>query len=137
MKKICHCVRVLLLFMSFVSCQSKAEKMKSKVFMRLQELTFELQKIETQDDLIQKGDILKKKYEEIVDAIIAVTIYCQKTSSQIPQITDEEEINHRLELELSRLYKLPGALFLLEKYQANALIRLDAFEKKQKILKAA
>jgi hypothetical protein len=124
------CKSILFALFFLVSCQSRPEYYKEKARGKMSELSCELNRVESLDDLLQRGDRLKVLFNEMVDVIIEAKLY-QKKSGRKWEFTAEELENAReLQFELERLYKIPGASFLIEKYQQEAMIRLDAFQKK-------
>ena len=123
-----------LIFIAFLlaSCRGPSPEYYQEKGRRItSELIREVQKIESVDDLIQKGARFKVLYEELVDLIIESRSYQRKHHVTWESEEEDSILSDELKFELMRIYKLPGAKQLMEKYQLPALIRLDAFEKKE------
>jgi len=91
----------------------------------------DLKKIHTREDLQRVAPDLKKKFNSLVDLIIASRIYQQKhPNEEAPEFNDSEETASMLLLEeLQRIYTLEGGREVVENAQREALIRLDGFER--------
>lgn len=95
-------------------------------------LAEDLRKVRTRDELIQAVPKIKKKFDQLVDLMIAAKEYQQNH-------LDEEELqspepikfpfSETLLWELKRIYAMEGGRETMEKAEKEALIRLDAYEK--------
>lgn len=91
-------------------------------------LAEDLQEIHTKDELIKAVPVLKKKFNEFVDLMIAAKEYQQSHAEE--EISEEElPFSEALFLELKRIYAMEGGRETIEKAEREALIRLDAYEK--------
>lgn len=92
-----------------------------------------LQKIETREDLTNASPKLKKKFEELVDLMIAARKYqiLHPEEESFNILEYELPSNEDLITELKRIYSIEGGREIIEDTQREALLRLDAFEKAQ------
>lgn len=94
------------------------------------DLIFELEKIQTREDLVKASSRLKKIFEELVNLIIGAG----ESQIQRPDLfmgdvpKKENKASDLLRRELNRIYRMDGGRELIEAAQANALHRLDTFE---------
>lgn len=123
---------LLLIVFSLSSCRGPSpEYYQEKGRQITAELIEQVRHIETIEELIQRDACLTALYNELVDLIIEAKTYQRKHHKTWEPDEESSLISDELQFELMRLYKIPGAKQLMEKYQLPALIRLDAFEKKE------
>lgn len=91
------------------------------------DLTQELKKIQTREELVKAAPKLKEKFETLVDLIIEARKFQEMTEEEWAPL--ESEANDSLVLELKRVYKLEAGRETVEKAQKEALLRLDAYER--------
>jgi hypothetical protein len=95
-------------------------------------LIVELQKIHTREQLIKNGPLLQKLFNELTTLMIAAREYREKYQEveSLEFTSKNHELSEQLRKELNRLYQLEGGRELIEKYQQEALYRLDLAQKK-------
>ena len=119
-------------FFSFSSCASNAsEHFQEKSRNKTMELIRELQGVECLDDIIQRSSRFKTLYLDLVDVCVEVQKYQKKQETSWELEAEDFTLSDELRFEFVRIYKILGAKELMEKYQMPALVRLDAFEKKE------
>jgi ABC-type enterochelin transport system substrate-binding protein len=93
-------------------------------------LAKELSCIQTRQDLITAGPKIKKKFDELVDLMIASREFYERYPSEemIPLGEEDREASDELRQEIERIGRIQGAEALLAKYQEEALDRLHLFE---------
>lgn len=111
----------LSLFVLFCSYSPSFSVQKKSVKI-LKELLFQLEKIDTINDLLDRELILQRQFEKLVDLII------EAKNLQIDPI-DNEELSDSLQKSLQRIYEMDGGQEIIEHLQCSALQRLDRFEK--------
>ena len=87
------------------------------------ELVFKLKEIDRYEDLLEQEDALEKKFQKLVDVMIAA----RKGGALAAPMGPYAEA---LQQELIRIYQIEGACEIIERAQREALIRLDAFDRK-------
>lgn len=93
----------------------------------------ELRRIRSRKELINSAGKLQRLFNNMADLMIAANEFRQKnphTAKDLPSCNNE--LNSRLRSELNRIYKIEGCRQIMEKYEEQALHRLDAYEKKLK-----
>ena len=93
-------------------------------------LANELKEIQSRDELAKAAPHLKTRFNELVDLVIAAQTYADRHLDECLFDPTENPYSNELRLQLERLYRLEGGREMIEKAQKEALIRLDAFEKK-------
>jgi hypothetical protein len=93
----------------------------------------ELQSIYTREQLLAASGKLQKQFDRLVNVIIAAKEFYHSHPDFNAEMAMpyNHELSDRLRIELNRLYLLEGGRQIIEKCQEKALLRLDAFEKKQ------
>ncbi|MDP1836037.1 MAG: hypothetical protein Q8K75_08955 [Chlamydiales bacterium] len=99
-------------------------------------LTHELQSIHTREELLQRSSKLNQLFEELVEVAIAARQYRQQHPWEelVELKREEEQVNVRLQAELARVCRLEGGREAIEKCQEASLMRLDAHQKRGKVL---
>jgi Tfp pilus assembly protein PilP len=87
----------------------------------------ELAQIHNKSELHQAAPQLQKRFEQIVDLMIAARKYQQTHPDE--DLMQDSPVSDALVQELKRIYQIEGGRQVIEKAQREALIRLDAFEK--------
>lgn len=91
----------------------------------------ECQKIESKEDLLLEKPRLKKKFDKIVDLMIAARKFQVKhLDSEIP-VDLRLAASNALKEEFIRIYKIEGCQSLMEDIQRDSLHKLDLFSRKQ------
>ncbi len=95
------------------------------------QLTRELQKVHSREELLGVSQKLTKLFDDLVDVMIAARqAQQQQPWEEIPELSrSAEQVNVRLQIELQRVCHLDGGREIIEKCQESGLNRLDAFEK--------
>jgi len=121
---------ILLALLLLASCSpSSLEGFRNEGEKISKRLITDLQKIQTREDLIDKETLLKHRFISLVDVMIAAREFQEEhPNAAVPEV--DEELSESLCLELQRVCSLEGGRDLIEASQREALIRLDAFEKK-------
>ncbi len=90
----------------------------------------ELSRIQSRQDLITEGPKIKKKFNEMVDLIIAAREFYESRPSEemVPLTEEDREASDQLQVEIERIGRIQGAESLLAKYREEALDRLHRFE---------
>jgi hypothetical protein len=120
--------KIFIIFLLFTACSPNSmEDFQYEGEAICRDLTQELKKIQTREELAKAVPKLKGKFEALVDLMIE--------ARQFQEIAEEEwtplatESNDALLVELKRIYKLEAGRETIEKAQSEALLRLDAFER--------
>lgn len=94
-------------------------------------LVKEFHSIDSRDQLIQSSPRIKKLFDELVSVMIAVREYQGRHMEEgLLELTHKNHlISDRLRIELERVYGFEGGRDLVERLQAEALERLDAYER--------
>ena len=121
---------VLVLMILLASCSSKETRLRHNGRAVLTELVAELETIETVDELIEKKSLLRQQFLELTSIAIAMKKLELKRSTEFAVELQDQELSDRLQNELNRLYRIPGAKSLIEVCQEPALEKIDAFEAK-------
>lgn len=89
----------------------------------------DLEKVQTERDLVEKAPRLKKRYHQLVDLMIAA----KKHERQHPEEEREgslgREVSEALRCELFRVYMLEGCKEKLEEIERESLHKLDQFDR--------
>lgn len=123
---------VFLLFLA--SCSSNSlEQYQYEGEALCKALVKEMREIETRDQLAQALPRLKKQFEAVVVLMIEAKEYQRNHPGE--EGVDPADFDHphadALKEELTRLCRLEGGREMIEKAQAESLIRLDRFLKKK------
>lgn len=131
MKNLLNIYGLLVFCFLLVSCEPRSlEDFRAEGQSVTQSLMMELQKIQNREDLLQKVPRLKSLFDELIDVMIRARGFREKHQLEPLAITKEDhELSDHLRIELNRVYKIEGAVEVIEKCQEDALHRLDAFEK--------
>ncbi|MBI2812355.1 MAG: hypothetical protein HYX67_16225 [Candidatus Melainabacteria bacterium] len=91
-----------------------------------------LEKIENREQLLSAEQDLKKQFEALTDLMIEARKFQQGHLDDVStEIVYEGNLAEAaLEEELRRIYALEGGREIVERAQQEALVRLDAFERK-------
>ncbi|NGX45071.1 MAG: hypothetical protein K940chlam2_00213 [Chlamydiae bacterium] len=90
------------------------------------ELTVELRGIDHIEELLEKEGSLEKKFQKLVDLMIAAKIASGKRGGALA--VSEGPYSQKLRKELTRIYEIEGASEIIERAQKEPLIRLGAFD---------
>ncbi len=95
-------------------------------------LAAELRKIHTREQLLKAAPLLKKRFNSLVDLMIEARAFQQKHPEETAGDfdLDQHPASDALREELERIYHLEGGKEAIEQAQREALLRLDAFERK-------
>jgi len=122
---------VLLLLMAGCSPNS-LEDFQHEGESECRKLVEDLSKIHTREDLLKMERRLKNKFESLVDLMIAARQF-QEEHPEVKEIDptlNDNSSNEALQEELMRIYSMEGGREIIERTQSEALIRLDAFERR-------
>lgn len=95
------------------------------------DLTRELKKIQTREELVKAAPKLKAKFDKLVDLMIEARAFQRESEEVFDPISNHSEVSRLLLCELRRIYQLEAGRETIEKTQKEALLRLDAFERKR------
>ena len=98
----------------------------------LRNLTLVLRKIQSKEELLQNKEVIKSFYIDLVELLIAAREeqrYASFHSTSQNPIIKDAKWTKELQAELLRLYSLEGVRECIEHLQAEALRKLDAYEK--------
>lgn len=98
----------------------------------------ELQEIQTRTELVKAAPRLTKLFNELVGVIVSAQEFKSKSGDRIEEDsnTTDRALSEQLRIELNRIYGIEGGREIIEKCEEEALFRLDAFEKRQKEIRA-
>jgi len=97
-------------------------------------LVHELHKIDNRQQLLESSLKLENLFNELVDLMIVAQEFQKHSPNQKETPYKTHLLSHRLRLELNRLYQIEGCRQLIEKYEEQALHRLDFYEKRKNSL---
>lgn len=120
------------LFLLCACSPNSSEEFQQEGEARCRSLLIDLQKIENREQLLAAEAKLKKHFEAMIDLIIEARQFQQEQmeegeSDPVFRINAAED---DLQKELRRIYAIEGGRELVERSQQEALIRLDAYERK-------
>ncbi len=120
-----------LLFLGLCSCSpSSMEDYQREGEALARVLISDLQKIQTQEQLIKEEPNLKKHFEAFVTLMIQAREYQQKHREDVVvEPSFEHGESEALKAELRRVYAIEGGRESVERTQQEALVRLDAYER--------
>lgn len=121
-------MKKFLIFLIFLSCSSSNFFQEGEN--KSHQLVDLLKKVESREDLLYNADLLERKFQELVDVMIAAHKYAEKH----PQANSlgVNAYSDRLMQEFKRIYSIEGCRESMENIQREPLIRLDAYLKKRK-----
>lgn len=96
------------------------------------QLLSDLQKIQNTEELIKNQPLLKKRFSDLVDLMIAAREFQEEHQEEIEPAVFDERFNELIVIELSRIYQMERGRELIEKAQREPMNRLDLFERKLK-----
>lgn len=101
------------------------------------DLTKELRKVQTREDLAKAAPKIKAKFEKIVDLVIEAKKFQMESEEEETNsdFTPDIAASDAFLAELKRVYKIEAGRDTIEKAQKEALLRLDAFDRSLKKLK--
>lgn len=125
---------VLLIFFTFTGCGRRSlEDFRAEGETVSRALILELSKIRTREQLIASGSRLQRLFNDLTDLMIAAHEFRQKhKETEKIDLPANLELNNLLRNELNRIYKIEGGRQLIEKFEEQALHRLDSFERRLK-----
>lgn len=93
-------------------------------------LTKELQQVETREDLLKMAPILKKRFQQFADLMMAARTFQREHAGEaLPEDDGDYLASEALMEEMRRIYRIEGARKLIEDQQREALFALDAYLK--------
>lgn len=95
------------------------------------DITKELKKVQTREELVKSVPKLKLKFNKLVDLMIEARAFQQESEEVFDPMVPASDGSALLLAELKRVYKLEAGREIIEKTQKEALLRLDAFERKK------
>ena len=124
-------LRFLSLLIFFSSCQSSSlEDFRYEGASQVRLLIEELKLVESREDLLEMGPVLKKRFEKMVDLMVQSRAYQQKNPGcEIGFYSTSQALSDSLLEQMKRVYSLEGGKECIEKAQREAMLRLDAKEK--------
>ncbi len=128
MKK--KCLLGIMLFLS--ACQpSSLEDFQYEGSCQVRLLLEEMAQIETRQDLARMEPILKNRFEKIVFVMMQAKAFQQKHPDCEPVFSAQSALaSERLLDEMQRIYALEGGRESIERAQREAMLKLDAYCKK-------
>ncbi len=117
--------------MLFWSCHDPQRAHKETCAHVTKQLLEECSQIETFDDLLTVKGRLSELFDELVDAIIQARKWELAHPDSYMPSEEEIALSEELRKEMDRLYRIPGAQYIIERCEHKALEKLDAFERKQ------
>jgi hypothetical protein len=118
-----------LLLILFGCSPSSLEDFRHEGESRTRSLVRDLQKIDSQELLLNAEPVLKKHFEKLVDLMIEARQFHLKNADLEPLETEEGTFSLALKEELRRIYAIEGGREVIERAQQEALVRLDAYER--------
>ena len=97
------------------------------------DITKELKKIQTHNEFVKAAPKLKLKFNKLIDLMIEARAFQQESDEAFNPMATASDASSLLLAELKRVYKLEAGRETIEKTQREALLRLDAFERKRKL----
>jgi len=95
-------------------------------------IAHELKQIETGEELMRAIPKLKTQFNQLVELMIEARRFQYKSEEVFDPISIKTEGSRTLLAELKRVYQIETGRELIEKAQKEALLKLDAFERKNK-----
>lgn len=93
----------------------------------------ELKNIQTREELVKAAPKLKTQFNKLVDLMMEARAFQQESEEVFDPMRAVSDAGDLLLVELKRIYKLEAGRETIEKAQKEALLRLDAFERKRKL----
>lgn len=122
-------IKKILLLIFFCSCSSTSDFFHDGES-KSHQICVLLQKVHSREDLVLVGDLLKKRFQELVDLMIIGYKYSEKHPEAY--FFKENTYNDELLREFKRIYALEGCREYIESLQKEPLIRLDAYLNKRR-----
>lgn len=96
----------------------------------MKSLSSDLRDVQTREDLIEKGALIEQKSQSLVSLIIRIKKLQEKKGNS----SQEEDLSASdgLLAEMKRVYLIEGCRELMESFQREALLELDAFHQAEK-----
>lgn len=113
----------VLVFLFMMSCSSPESFLRDSEHIQKQLLTL-FQEVETIEDLTERGPVIRQLSMELVKLIEKVNEY-YKGKKRVEENRFTLPVSEALQWEMKRIYEIEGAREIVEKYQREALIRLD------------
>jgi len=108
---------------SVQDCQNEAKEV-------MKSLIADLKEVQSRVDLIEKGPKIERKSQTLVFLMIRLK-KLQEKGRTIPEDKDQA-VSDELMHEMKRIYHLEGGRELMEHFQREALLKLDAFDQDKK-----
>lgn len=97
------------------------------------EITDELKNVQTREELAKAVPKLKTKFNKLVELMIDARTFQQESEEAFDPMAVKTEAGQALLVELKRVYQIEAGRDNIEKAQREALLKLDAFERKKKL----
>lgn len=96
----------------------------------MRSLAASLKKVQTREDLIGQGHKIKKEMNKLVQIMVRIKKLQEKSGPVL--VEADRAASDLLLLEMKRIYKIEGIRELMETYQREALLELDAFDQSRR-----
>lgn len=124
-------LRFFFLALIFVSCSPNSkEEWRLEGANISRDLIESFKEIHSLDELERKAPRIKKKFNKLVDLVIAAKKYHMKHPDEEESKVRPELVNELLKAELIRIYQIDGCQPYLEEIERDSLHKLDQFAKK-------
>jgi len=127
MKKMLY---LFLLFLAIGCSPSTAQDCKREAKGVMKSLTVDFREIQTREDLVDKQEQIKQKTEELVTLMIRLKKLQESGAVMLEE--EDHSISDSLMHEMKRIYCIEGGRELIERFQREALLKLDAYDQKRK-----
>lgn len=120
----------ILLFLITGCGPSNIQECKCEAKGIMKSLSSDLRDVQTREDLIEKGALIEQKSQSLVSLIIRIKKLQEKKGNS----SQEEDLSASdgLLAEMKRVYLIEGCRELMESFQREALLELDAFHQAEK-----
>lgn len=123
--------KLLLILFFLTGCgPSSVEDCRREANGVMRSLVATLQDVQNQEDLREKGPKIEKDSEALVSLMIRIK-KLQEKGGEVKE-SDNRMMSDRLLQEMQRIYQIDGARELMESYQREALLTLDADHQSKK-----
>jgi hypothetical protein len=126
-------VRLIVLLLLLGACSPNSlEDFRYEGEAKSRALASDLKKIHTREELLKAVPVLKKRFNSLVDLMIEALEFQQAHPEEAEMDADirGHAASDALRVELERIYALEGGRQVIENAEREALLRLDAFERK-------
>jgi hypothetical protein len=120
---------VLLMILTFTACSPRSmQEYRNRGRLLCEKIASELGEIDSREELEKALPLLKKRFDELVTLSIQARTYELRHGGE--EDTEDSYLSSSLKVELCRIYSLEGGKELIEKAEREALLKLDAFERR-------